>query len=73
MNLIQRLLHREPEQEIPCPRCGVPAPPHATDCTACGWDLRESYHAPPGWHESATDETTVGDSTSDESRSDIAS
>ena len=28
------------------PALGVPAPPGDVECTACGWDLRESYHDP---------------------------
>jgi hypothetical protein len=54
MGFIQRLFHREPPPELPCPRCGVPAPPDATECTACGWDLRESYHGPVGRPEATT-------------------
>lgn len=46
MRLLQRLLRREPPQETKCPRCGVPAPIGDLECTACGWDLRESYHDP---------------------------
>jgi hypothetical protein len=53
---LQRLLRREPPREAPCPRCGVLAPADATDCTACGWDLRESYHGPVGSHEMTTPE-----------------
>jgi hypothetical protein len=49
--LMDRLLRREPPQEAPCPRCGVPTPVDADDCKACGWDLRESYHGPVGRHE----------------------
>lgn len=44
MGMLQRFLHREPAQETPCPRCGVPAPAEAVECRACGWDLREAYH-----------------------------
>jgi hypothetical protein len=46
MRLVRRLLHGEPDHEHPCPRCGVPAPVSATECTACGWDLREAYTDP---------------------------
>jgi hypothetical protein len=49
--LLQRLRRREPPNETPCPRCGVPAPVDAVECKACGWDLRESYHGPAGRHE----------------------
>lgn len=48
MRLVQRLLHREPEPERTCPRCGVPAPIHADLCRACGWDIREAYHGDVG-------------------------
>jgi predicted RNA-binding Zn-ribbon protein involved in translation (DUF1610 family) len=44
MGFLDRLRHREQPQETICPRCGVPAPPGSTECTACGWDLRETYH-----------------------------
>ena len=38
--------HRRDEMtEEPCPRCGIPAPTGAATCSACGWDLNESYHA----------------------------
>ena len=41
---LPKLLKREhPPEETPCPRCGVPAPAAAVECTACGWDLRERY------------------------------
>ena len=53
MRLLQRFLHREPEPEQPCPRCGVPAPPDASACNACGWDLREAYHGVVGEAEPA--------------------
>jgi ribosomal protein L37E len=43
MGLLDRLRHHEQPQETTCPRCGVPAPAGSTDCTACGWDLREAY------------------------------
>jgi hypothetical protein len=46
MRRLRELLHREPPQETPCPRCGVPAPPSTNVCAACGWDLREAYHNP---------------------------
>ena len=47
IGLLRRLLHREqPPHESPCPHCGVPAPPEVLECSACGWDLRESYHDP---------------------------
>ena len=46
MRLLQRLLRREPPLETKCPRCGVPAPAGDLECTACGWDLRETYHDP---------------------------
>ena len=37
---------RQTEQtEEPCPRCGIPAPEGTQACTACGWDMNESYHA----------------------------
>jgi ribosomal protein L37E len=45
MRLPRFLRHDEPE-ETKCPRCGVPAPEGATDCTACGWDLHDAYHDP---------------------------
>lgn len=45
MGLMSRLLHREAPPDAPCPRCGIPAPPGATECAACGWDLRDAYHA----------------------------
>jgi hypothetical protein len=44
MGLMSKLLRQEAPTETPCPRCGIPAPADATECTACGWDLRESYH-----------------------------
>jgi ribosomal protein L37E len=40
------LFKREPPPETKCPRCGVPVPAQSTECSACGWDLRESYHDP---------------------------
>lgn len=46
MSLLQRVLHRESTEAIVCPRCATPAPPEAVECTACGWDMRESYHDP---------------------------
>jgi predicted RNA-binding Zn-ribbon protein involved in translation (DUF1610 family) len=46
MGFLDRLRHREQPQETICPRCGVPAPAGTTECTACGWDLREAYHDP---------------------------
>ena len=44
MGLVKRFMHREEEPDVPCPRCGIPAPRGASDCSACGWDLREAYH-----------------------------
>ena len=49
--LMDKLLRRHPPAESPCPRCGVLTPVDADECTACGWDLRESYHGPVGRHE----------------------
>lgn len=49
MGLVDRLLHREPE-EAPCPRCGTPSPAGVDDCTACGWDMREKYSGAAGSH-----------------------
>lgn len=46
VQLVPRLLRREPLQETKCARCGTPAPPEDVDCTVCGWDLSESYHDP---------------------------
>lgn len=46
MGWLQRLLHKEPEHETACSRCGVPAPAGSLECSACGWDLREVYHEP---------------------------
>ena len=46
MRRVRELLHREEPQETPCPRCGVPAPPGATECSACGWDVRDVYQDP---------------------------
>ena len=45
MGFISRLLHPRDEEpkEASCPRCGAPAPATANDCSACGWDLRESF------------------------------
>lgn len=48
MTIIDRLLRRETTTEIPCPRCGIPAPDDATECSACGWDLREAFSGEPG-------------------------
>jgi hypothetical protein len=48
MGLMRRMLHREPPAEIACPRCGIPAPPSASECAACGWDLHELYTGTPG-------------------------
>ena len=51
MGLMDRLLHREPSVERPCPRCGIPAPPDTDECAACGWDLQTEYHGvTPGSH-----------------------
>ena len=36
MRSLRELLRRQPPQETPCPRCGVPAPPGDIECTACG-------------------------------------
>jgi hypothetical protein len=46
MGLLQRLFRRETPPETSCPRCGVPAPGGTIECSACGWDLRDSYHDP---------------------------
>ena len=46
MSLFKRLLNRDDGPgagEAPCPRCGIPAPVAANECSACGWDLREKY------------------------------
>ena len=43
---LPRFLRREEPHETNCPRCGVPAPINALECTACGWDLRDAYHGP---------------------------
>jgi predicted RNA-binding Zn-ribbon protein involved in translation (DUF1610 family) len=53
--LFSKLRRREPVAESPCPRCGVLTPVDADECTACGWDLRESYHGPVGGHELPSD------------------
>jgi hypothetical protein len=44
MSLMQRLFRREPPPETSCPRCATPVPGGAVECSACGWDMRESYH-----------------------------
>jgi hypothetical protein len=46
MGLMQRLFHREPPPETSCPRCATPVVAGSLECSACGWDLRESYHDP---------------------------
>jgi hypothetical protein len=46
MGFLSRLAHREQPQDVPCPRCGVLAPASSTQCSACGWDLRDAYHDP---------------------------
>lgn len=46
MRGLRNLLRREPPEEMPCPRCATPAPPGDTECTACGWDLRDAYRDP---------------------------
>lgn len=46
MRVLSRLFHREAPPLVTCPRCETPAPPDTITCTACGWDLRESYHDP---------------------------
>jgi hypothetical protein len=43
MRLFDRIRHRGEVKELPCPRCGIPAPEHIVECAACGWDLRETY------------------------------
>jgi len=43
---LRDLFRRQPPQETPCPRCGIPAPQDHVACTACGWDLRDAYHDP---------------------------
>ena len=48
MGLLKRFRHDDPASETPCPRCGTPTPANTSECTACGWDTRESYHAAPG-------------------------
>jgi hypothetical protein len=49
MSLMQRLFRREPPPpETSCPRCETPVPAGSVECTACGWDLRESYHGQSG-------------------------
>lgn len=44
MGLLDRIRHREDDDETPCPRCAIPTSANANDCSACGWDLREAYH-----------------------------
>ena len=44
MGLFTRLTGRESEEDQPCPRCGIPAPAASAECSACGWDMRESFH-----------------------------
>ena len=46
MRRVRELFRREPPQEMPCPRCQVPAPPGSSVCAACGRDLREAYSDP---------------------------
>ena len=46
MRRVRELFGRQETQETPCPRCGVPAPLGTTECTACGWDVRDAYHDP---------------------------
>ena len=60
--MLSKLFRRQPVAESPCPRCGVLTPVDADDCTACGWDLRESYHGPVGAHVMAGPDTRSGDS-----------
>jgi ribosomal protein L37E len=43
---LRDLFRRQPPQETPCPRCGVPAPEGRIECAACGWDLRDAYREP---------------------------
>ena len=50
MGLIERFRAKREVQEMPCPRCGTPAPDDAVECAACGWDLREAFHGPKGSH-----------------------
>ena len=58
--LLQRLLRREPplpRHRAPLRRAGAG---RRRECTACGWDLRESYHGPVGRHEDTEPEPSRG-------------
>lgn len=48
MTLFDRFLRREAPPEQQCPRCGIPAPAEVNVCSACGWDLRESFSGQAG-------------------------
>jgi predicted RNA-binding Zn-ribbon protein involved in translation (DUF1610 family) len=48
MGLLDRFRREDTSTESPCPRCGIPVPRENPECTACGWDTREAYHAAPG-------------------------
>ena len=46
MRFMRGLFKQEPAPEATCPRCDVPVPAASIECSACGWDLRESYRDP---------------------------
>jgi hypothetical protein len=46
MGFLQRFRSQDTPQEETCPRCRMAAPANADECTECGWDLREAFHAP---------------------------
>lgn len=49
MGFMDKVLGRdEAVTEAPCPRCGIPAPSDANECSACGWDLRETFSGEAG-------------------------
>ena len=44
MGLLSKLRHKDEPPDQICPRCRLPALSDATECSECGWDLREAYH-----------------------------
>lgn len=44
MGFLSKFRHQDDAPELTCPRCRLPVAGEATECSECGWDLREAYH-----------------------------